>query len=166
MVSLSTLLRSEQYNGLPINRLVHFAPAADAVESASASSLLHLGAIKRLFADTGELPKGDFLVLDVVLTPTAISAMSKALLASTIWFDAANGAAFVAHHNEGLAHECFKRLAMVCMLDCLRPMRTNIYFLFYVHRCVASNEAESWYYVSSVKYYVANIMMALLALYV
>jgi hypothetical protein len=44
----------------------------------------------------------DFVVVDTLLKPPALEQISNYLLRSTIWFDVTNGAALVAHLDDGL----------------------------------------------------------------
>lgn len=54
----------------------------------------------------------DFVAIEVLLKPKAVSSMSSTLLMSNIFYDQTDGNTFVAHHDDGLAFDVFERLAM------------------------------------------------------
>ena len=95
-------------SGGSLNRLMHIAnePAYDI-----SISMAHDGALEQMALASAELPKSDFVVVDVILMRHVISSLSNILLTSTIWFDHTNGKAFATHYNDGLAFGIFKRLA-------------------------------------------------------
>lgn len=74
-------------------------------------SLTHIGALKQLRSISDELLRNDFVVVDVILQPTAFQRMSEYLMRSTIWFDCTNGLAAVAHFDDGLVDDSFAHLA-------------------------------------------------------
>ena len=53
----------------------------------------------------------DFVVVNVALKKPALQALSNILLTSFVWFDSTNSRTFVAHHDDGLAHDAFFQLA-------------------------------------------------------
>ena len=82
--------------------LVHSDATPDVI--AARAGLLHDGAVQYLqtVSAGGEVWQHDYLVIDVMLRAQALHGLTQALLASTIWFDATNGAAFAAHPDDGL----------------------------------------------------------------
>jgi hypothetical protein len=68
-------------------------------------TLFQWGALQQIkqVIDEHALDRNDFVVLDVLLQPKSLDSIRKILTTSTIWYDATNGAAFVAHFDDGLA---------------------------------------------------------------
>lgn len=92
-----------------LNRLVHLEPDS----GLAAEALVHAGAIQYLHSIRNELQTHDFVVVDVILKDAALRELSRLLLASTVWFDVTNGAAFAAHHDDGLAFPSLHTLVQV-----------------------------------------------------
>lgn len=123
--SLSSLLRFlqnlEGYDGRAVRliyrEIVNYSPVlnrAFRIQPASNlpySSLTHMGALKQLRSISSELTKNDFIVVDVILQPTALKKMNEFLMLSTVWFDSTNGVAVVSHHDDGLVDDSFAHLA-------------------------------------------------------
>jgi hypothetical protein len=105
---LNSTSQSGQPIRYPMNRAMYL-PDDLLVSSAVA----HDGALVQLSHAISELSTSDFVVVDVILKRQSLLVMSDALLRSTVWFDAADGMTFVAHHDDGLVHESFKSLAQV-----------------------------------------------------
>lgn len=93
-----------------LNRLVHLPQEGGAIDT---SSLVHAGAMQYLKSLRKELLTHDFLVVDVILQEAALRSISRLLLSSTVWFDVTNGAAFAAHHDEGLVFPAVHSLVQV-----------------------------------------------------
>ena len=92
-----------------LNRLLHLEPDT----GRSATDLVHAGAMNYLHSIRGELQTHDFIVVDVILKEAAQRELSRVLLASTVWFDATNGAAFAAFSDESLAFPTIHNLVQV-----------------------------------------------------
>ena len=92
-----------------LNRLVHLQEDP----GLGAEALVHAGAIQYLHSIRNELLAHDFVVVDVILKEAALLELSRLLLSSTVWFDVTNGAAFAAHHNDGLAFPSVHTLVQV-----------------------------------------------------
>lgn len=92
-----------------LNRVVHL----QRDEGVAADALVHAGAIQYLHSIRNELQSHDFVVVDVILKDAALRELSRLLLSSTVWFDVTNGAAFAAHHNDGLAFPSVHTLVQV-----------------------------------------------------
>ena len=75
------------------------------------SSLIHDAALEQMVVAHAHMAQNDYAVVDVILRPAILSLLSEAALASTIWYDVTNGNAFVAHHDDGLVHDAYARLA-------------------------------------------------------
>ena len=79
------------------------------------SSMMFSGAQMQLQLATSDMRNedspNDFAVVDLILKKPVLQALSNALLMSTIWFDNTNGYAYASHHDDGLTHEAFRRLA-------------------------------------------------------
>lgn len=93
-----------------LNRLVHLPQESSAFDT---TSLVHSGAMQYLKSLRKELLTHDFLVVDVILQEAALRSISRLLLSSTVWFDVTNGAAFAAHHDEGLVFPAVHSLVQV-----------------------------------------------------
>jgi hypothetical protein len=77
--------------------------------AAAAQSFLHPMAIPHVKHAVNAL--ADFAVVDNALVPSVAAALGSTLQLSTIWFDVSNGFGFVSHHDDGLAHEVFRKAA-------------------------------------------------------
>ena len=75
------------------------------------ASLLSDKAQQNLSRVGTSLGQHDYAVIDHFLSKQALNAMSTIMLMSTIWFDVSNRHMYLAHHNDGLSHEAFYRLA-------------------------------------------------------
>jgi hypothetical protein len=101
-----------------LNRALHI--ASD--EGVPVAHLVHAGAMQYLHSIRRKVDAHDFLVVDVILQDAAVARIAGMLLTSTVWFDATNGAAFAAHHDDGLAFKTVHTLVQVyhavCLLRC------------------------------------------------
>ena len=75
-------------------------------------NMMHEGAFNQMRIGKINLSVNDFVVIDVILKTPVLQAVSETLLLSTFWFDNPNDYAFVSHHDDGLGHEIFRKLAM------------------------------------------------------
>lgn len=78
---------------------------------ATDSPLIHNAALEQMVLAHAHMSQNDYAVVDVILKASVLSSLSTAALTSTMWHDATNGNAFVAHHDDGLLHDAFARLA-------------------------------------------------------
>lgn len=111
-----------------INRLVHLSDD----RHISTTSLVHLGAMRYLQSVSVQLMQNDFLVVDVIMQPTALRQLSEVLLGSTVWFDVTNGASFVSHYDDGLVFESIssvvKQISFALSPDPSKPIRVSSYY--------------------------------------
>jgi hypothetical protein len=92
-----------------LNRALHIATD----EGIPAAQLVHAGAMQYVHSIRRKVDAHDFLVVDVILQDAALARIADMLLTSTVWFDATNGAAFAAHHDDGLAFKTVHTLVQV-----------------------------------------------------
>jgi hypothetical protein len=97
-----------------INRAVHI----ERDPGLPAEQLVHQGAMQYLHSLRREVDQHDFLVVDVILQDAAMQKIAQMLLSSTVWFDATNGAAFAAHHDDGLVFKSIHTLVQVLLSGC------------------------------------------------
>lgn len=112
-----------------INRLVHLSDD----RHVSNTSLVHLGAMRYLQSvSVQQLMQNDFLVVDVIMQPTALRQLSEVLLGSTVWFDVTNGASFVSHYDEGLVFDSIssvvKQISYALSPNPSQPVRVSSYY--------------------------------------
>lgn len=98
--------------GKHLNRALHVARD----DGLPAAQLVHAGAMQYLHSIRREVDAHDYLVVDVILQAPAMAHLSALLLTSTVWFDATNGAAFAAHHDDGLAFPTVHTLVQVRLI--------------------------------------------------
>lgn len=83
-------------------------------------TLLQWGALQQIkqVAEEYTLDRNDYVVLDILLQAKALNDLRKTLIASSIWYDATNGAAFASHFDDGLTTlPVFSSLAKVSKCD-------------------------------------------------
>lgn len=131
-----------------LNRLVHLAPSG-VIDSST--SLVHAGAMQYLRSLRGELHTHDFLVVDVILQQAALRSISRTLLTSSVWFDVTNGAAFAAHHDEGLVFPEVHALVQVRNVYIIYPywILNSLFLYFLQHVALALSSEEKPLAVSS-----------------
>mmetsp|Transcript_25503 Transcript_25503/g.37637 ORF Transcript_25503/g.37637 Transcript_25503/m.37637 type:complete len:1617 (-) Transcript_25503:131-4981(-) len=83
----------------------------------------------------------DFFVIDGVLVSEALSQLADLLLSSTIWFDVANGFAFAAHSDDGLAQSSFHELGQA-FESVISPSDSNSYHLKKYYAVALDGSAE------------------------
>jgi hypothetical protein len=92
-----------------LNRALHIATD----KGIPPAQLVHAGAMQYLHSIRRKVDAHDFLVVDVILQDAALARIADMLLTSTVWFDATNGAAVAAHHDDGLAFKTVHTLVQV-----------------------------------------------------
>ena len=75
-------------------------------------NMMHEGAFNQMRIAKINLSVNDYIVIDIILKTPVLQAISETLLLSTFWFDNPNDYAYVSHHDDGLGHEIFRKLAM------------------------------------------------------
>jgi hypothetical protein len=94
---MKLVVDSKHQSPLYLNRALHLAPDYE-----SKNPLMHWGAIKQLKSVVHGQHDKDFVVVDIVMPISVLHNITSLFRTSTIWYDIANGAAFVSHHDDSL----------------------------------------------------------------
>jgi hypothetical protein len=123
-----------------INRALHI----ERDPGLTPEELVHQGAMQYLHSIRGKTDQHDFLVVDVILQDAAMQKIAKMLLSSTVWFDATNGAAFAAHHDDGLVFKSVHTLVQVLCAPSFVFNDMALYFSSSLPSCNVSRSKLPW----------------------
>jgi hypothetical protein len=70
-------------------------------------------ALKQIQKASQQMTQSDFIVIDMVMDPTALSISNTFLSSRTIWFDNTNGQAYASFYDDGLVLPQFQSMAKV-----------------------------------------------------